>query len=74
MNLNYNIPSMGQLRRELLTVIEAHSASNGINDERALRDVFMCLVREMQVDGGYSADQLGMLLTLIMELETTKGE
>lgn len=74
MILHYNIPSMGQLRRELLTVVEAHSSSNGIDDERALRDVFMCLVREMRIDGGYSADQLGMLLILAMELETTKGE
>ncbi len=72
MHLHYHVPNMSQLRRELLAVIEAHSASNGIDDARALRDVFMCLVKEVR-DGGYTPEHIEMLVTLAEDLEATKG-
>lgn len=72
MQLSYHIPNMSQLRRELRAVVEAHSASNGIDDARALRDVFVCLVQEVR-DEGYTAEHLEMLVTLAANLEATKG-
>lgn len=72
MQLHYCVPSMSQLRRELLAVVEAHSASNGIDDARALRDVFVCLVKEVR-DEGHTAEHLEMLVTLAADLEATKG-
>lgn len=72
MQLSYDVPNMSQLRRELQAVIEAHSASNGIEDVRALRDVFICLVKEVR-DEGYTAEHLEMLVRLAAELEVIKG-
>lgn len=72
MQLHYRVPSMSQVRRELQAVVEAHSASNGIEDARALRDVFVCLVKEVR-DEGYTAEHLEMLVTLAADLEATKG-
>lgn len=73
MRLSYHIQSMGELRRDLLTVIEAHSASTGTESSRALRDAFICLVKELE-DEGYCAEQIGMLATLAGELEAIGGD
>lgn len=67
MKFHYAIPNLGQLRRELLAVVEAHSASNGIDDERAWRDLFICLVQELCAEG-YSRQHLEMLTLMASEL------
>ncbi|MEC4766842.1 hypothetical protein LPL18_005780 [Halomonas sp. CUBES01] len=73
MELHYTIPNMRQLRHELQTVLEAHSASNGIDDARAIRDAFVCLIKEMQ-DEGYTTEHIEMLVALAMDLNTAKGD
>lgn len=73
MHLQYRVPNMSLLRRELLAFVEAHSASNGIDGARALRDLFVCLTQEMRVDGGYTTEHLEMLVRLAAELEVIKG-
>lgn len=72
MKLLYPIQSMCELRRDLLTVVEAHAASTGTEAGRALCDAFICLVKELQ-DDGYHADQIAVLANVACELEASGG-
>lgn len=72
MSLCYPIPARTQLRRELLLVIEAHSASTGTEDTKAARDAFLCLVCELRADGT-TIDQLAFLVGLVGEMEDGVG-
>ena len=67
MILYYDLPSFNQLRRDVMTIAEAHSASTGVRDERALRDLFVCLVQELRAEG-YSRQHLEMLTLMAGEL------
>jgi hypothetical protein len=68
MSLRYPIPARAQLRRELLLVIEAHSASTGTEDTKAALDALICLVCELRADGT-TIDQLAFLVGLVGEME-----
>lgn len=72
MSLCYPIPARTQLRRELLLVIEAHSASTGTEDTKAARDAFLCLVCELRADGN-TIDQLALLIELVDEMKDEVG-
>lgn len=72
MSLRYPILARTQLRRELLLVIEAHSASTGTGDTKAARDAFLCLVCELRANGS-TADQLALLIELVDEMKDEVG-
>lgn len=72
MSLRYPIPARTQLRRELLLVIEAHSASTGTEDKKAARDALLCLLCELRADGT-TIDQLAFLVELVGDMEDGVG-
>ena len=67
MKLRYDVPSFKQLRRDVLAIAEAHSASTGVREERALRDLLVCLVQELCAEG-YTRQHLEMLTLMAGEL------